>query len=187
MSYNPYASPTSPVDAITTDRAGAPVFFPVSTFKLVVMSVCTLGLYEVYWFYMNWRIVRQRDRSSIWPVPRAIFGVFFCFSLFDRIRREGVARSVGDAPAMGPLAACWIVLTMLWKLPDPYSMVSLFAVVALIPVQRHANLINAKASPGLAENRRFSALNWVGIVLGGLLLLAAIVGMSMPEAGAGAV
>jgi hypothetical protein len=31
-----------------------PMYFPVSRLKLAVMSTCTLGIYELYWFYKNW-------------------------------------------------------------------------------------------------------------------------------------
>ncbi len=176
MSSNPYAPPTAEVDASIPDRATLPPFFAVSTLKLAVMSLCTLGLYEVYWFYMNWRAVKRRDRSDIWPVPRAIFGFFFCFAMFDRMRRDGAAHAVGGAPAMGPLTALWIIVSLCWKLPDPYWLVSMLAFVALLPVQDFVNRVNAQAAPGHDANRRFSALNWVGIVLGGAFLVLAIIG-----------
>lgn len=183
MEYNPYAPPTAVVDAPSTDRAGSPVFFPVSTLKLVVMSLCTLGLYEVYWFYMNWRFVKLRDRSDIWPLPRAIFGFFFCFAMFDRMRRDGNARSLGNPPPMGPLTALWIVVTLCWKLPDPYWLVSYLAVAALVPVQIYVNRINAMDAPGHEVNRRFSALNWLGIVGGGLILILSIAGTLLSNTG----
>ena len=177
MSYNPYAPPEVAVEAAPGADATAPLFFPVTPFKLGVMSVCTLGLYQVYWFYMNWRLVRMRDRSTLWPVPRALFGVFFCYALFARIGRDGAARSIAGAPAMGWLAALWIVLTIAWRLPDPAWLVAMFSFVALLPVQAYANRVNAAAAPRHEPNRGFTALNWVAIVAGGSLWLLAIVGM----------
>src|SRR5262245_7614259 len=29
--------------------------FPVATHKFIVLSICTFGLYELYWCYQNWK------------------------------------------------------------------------------------------------------------------------------------
>ena len=41
-------------------------YFPVSPAKFVVLSLLTFGIYGIYWFYKNWRYVRERDDSTIW-------------------------------------------------------------------------------------------------------------------------
>src|SRR5262245_22041834 len=58
-----------------------PAWFAVGTAKLVVMSVATLGLYQIYWFYQQWKRVRDGG-EDVWPLPRAIFGVLFSYPLF---------------------------------------------------------------------------------------------------------
>lgn len=66
-----------------------PVFFPASLLKLGVLSVYTVGLYEIYWFYKNWQLIRARERSNDSPFLRAFFALFFCYSCFARMRRQG--------------------------------------------------------------------------------------------------
>lgn len=51
-------------------QAGCPLFFPVSPLKLVVMSIITLNTYELYWFYKNWKLIKQRTDSNIMPFCR---------------------------------------------------------------------------------------------------------------------
>jgi hypothetical protein len=155
-------------------------YFAVSTRKLVVMSLCTLSFYEIYWFYKNWCLVRIRERSNIFPAMRAIFAYFFCYSLFAKIRAEGLERDLPIALPAGPLAIGWIVATLLWKLPDPYWLVSLFAFLFLVPVQRAANLINDKVAPNHDRNDRFSAGNIATMIIGGLLLVAGVIGAFLP-------
>ena len=46
----------------------APMYFPVSLTKLVVISFWTFGLYEIYWFYKNWSLINQREDINIMPV-----------------------------------------------------------------------------------------------------------------------
>jgi hypothetical protein len=42
-----------------------PELFTASTFKLVLMSLCTFGLYEVYWFYKNWVCIKKRTGENL--------------------------------------------------------------------------------------------------------------------------
>jgi len=63
-SINPYESPQSAVSDEVTSTASLK-FFTTSTLKFVVMSICTFGLYELYWFYKNWVQVKARDGTSI--------------------------------------------------------------------------------------------------------------------------
>lgn len=158
-----------------------PPFFPVSITKFVVMSLCTLGVYPVYWFDRNWRRIKTREHTNISPAFRAIFAYFYCYPCFRRIRNYDVPALTDSKLAAGPLAVGWIVTSLLWKLPDPYWLISLFAFVFLIPVQSRINRINAMVSPNYDLNNRFSAWNWVAVVLGGLLLVLGIIGTFLPN------
>ena len=42
----------------------APLYFPVSTTKLIVMSVCSFGLYESYWFYKHWKQIKDNSGAT---------------------------------------------------------------------------------------------------------------------------
>jgi len=90
MSANPCAPPNAEVADVTEVQAQAePPFFAVSTTKLLVMSMCTLTFYQLYWFYQNWARLKVRNRSNILPALRALFGVLFCYQCFAEIRRLG--------------------------------------------------------------------------------------------------
>ena len=43
----------------------APLFFTTSPLKLIVMSICTMGIYDLYWFYKNWKLVRERTGQKL--------------------------------------------------------------------------------------------------------------------------
>ncbi len=177
---NPYAPPAAKVEA---GAAGAPepVFFAVSGLKLALMSVVTLGLYEVYWFYKNWKCV-QRNTGDKLNVPlRAIFYPVVSYPLFRRIRAHAKSSGVeADFPA-GALACAVFVLTLLWQLPDPWWLAGFLGVVALLPVQSAANAINRKLAPEADANTRFSGWNIFGLVAGGVILILAIIGTFVPE------
>jgi hypothetical protein len=44
-------------------RETAPTFFAVSISKFIVLSICSIGIYDLYWFYKNWQFVRARSRQ----------------------------------------------------------------------------------------------------------------------------
>jgi len=181
MSSNPYAPPLAavadvapPVRSSSTDDQ--PPFFAVSLLKLAVLSVCTLSLYELYWFYKNWQLIRDRERSGIQPALRAIFAVFFCHACFARIRDHGDEQGISPSLPAVALATGWVVVVILHKLPDPWWLVSFLAFLFMLPVQAHVNRINAVAAPAHDRNSRFRLWNWIATVLGGAIFLLAILG-----------
>jgi hypothetical protein len=160
-----------------------PVFFDVSIPKLVVLSVCSLGIYELYWFYKNWQLVRARERSDISPLSRAVFGYLFCYALFKQVRDYDA--QTGHSPRLpaGVLAAGWGIVTLLWQLPDRYSLVANLASLFIVPVQAAANRINSGAG-FLSKNARFTLWNWLTVALGGTVLVMDALGMfALPEPG----
>jgi hypothetical protein len=151
-------------------------FFAVSLLKLTIMSICTIGIYEIYWFYKNWQLVREREQSKILPVWRAIFGVIFCYACFARIKNQGKSIGLAQSLPAGALAIAWIVVTITWRLPDPYWLISYLSVAFLLPVQAYVNAMNKIAAPGHDPNARFTGWNWAAIAAGVIILALAILG-----------
>src|SRR5690349_14128455 len=55
------APSTAAGGAIAAEAAGAAApWFRVGTAKLLLMCVVTFGLYQIYWFYQQWRHVQRR-------------------------------------------------------------------------------------------------------------------------------
>ncbi|HEY8102419.1 MAG TPA: hypothetical protein VIF82_16895 [Burkholderiaceae bacterium] len=178
MDSNPYAPPTSILidhAALQSSETSAPVFFPVSVVKLLIMSLCTLGMYEYYWFYKNWKAYRSHSIEDISPFWRAMFPLFFCYSLFDRVRKYNPDSSAANLLA-GPLATAWIISSLLWKLPNAYWLVTFMSILALLPVQASINVVNQIAAPAHEPNSRFTVWNWIAVGLGGPFLLLAVYG-----------
>jgi hypothetical protein len=151
----------------------------VSITKFLLLSIGTLGLYEIYWFYKNWGFIKARDRSDISPAWRSLFGILFCYRLLRRVSDDAVARGGRPLPA-GWLAAGWVITTLLARLPDPYWLVTFSAVLFLLPVQARINSLNAQAAPGHDPNARFSGTNILGLVVGGLIFALGLLGTLLP-------
>lgn len=172
----------NPIEQQMEDTEAFPLYFPVSPLKLVVMSICTIGIYDLYWFYKNWALVKEREKLDIMPFWRAFFAYFFCYSLFKKIQDSTDKVSLGKSISPGPMAAGWIIVTLLWKLPDPYWLITYFSVFFLVPVQYVVNELNDVVAPTHNRNIKFTGWNIVGVVFGGLIVILGVVGIFLsPE------
>ncbi len=86
MSENIYTTPES--ELLVDDGGVTAEFYVVSLRKFNILFFCTFGVYSIFWFYKNWRIIKTKQNREIWPVPRAIFSIFFAHSLFREIEGE---------------------------------------------------------------------------------------------------
>jgi len=177
---NPYKPPINPIEKDVV----IPVkeyFFTTSTFKLALMSICTLGIYELYWFYKNWVLIKERTESNIMPFWRAAFAPLWAYSCFKNIKNSADDNKVQEPLSIGLLAIMYFIFQALWRLPDPFWLVSTLSFILLIPANSVALKINKHLISDFKNNETFSSWNWVGVVLGGLFFVMSLIGTFMPE------
>jgi len=152
---------------------------PLAIHKPVLMSLATFGVYDVYWLYRNWSRVREKTGRSLSPFWRAIFAPLWAFSLFEEVKDQ--ARPAGVDVPWNPMALglLFFVLSMLWRLPDPWWLVSYVGFVPLLPVQATINDLAARR--GVKPDSTFQVQHVVVLVVGALFLLLAIIGTLLPE------
>jgi hypothetical protein len=162
--------------AARPSSASGPTWFAVGRRKLLVMSVVTLGLYQIYWFYQHWKRVREAG-ENVSVLLRSIFGVLFCYPLFKRI-----LRSEDDAAGgAGWLAVGYIALCLTSQLPVPYTFIALLSVLPLLAVQRAANEVAQRDFPNDDPNESLRAGNWLAVAAGGGLLAFVAYGLAVRE------
>jgi hypothetical protein len=172
---------------IATDDALPPegadhsaVFFYIPMSRFIGMSVLTLGGYEFYWIYRNWRYLKERDNLDIKPAWRGFFGMFFIWSLLAKIKSDELANSIALARfSEKKLAIGWIVTAILAGMiksgTDPkgviLSMILTGASVQCIyVVQCYLNQVNESLSP-CPQYSRWSTGHTVLAVLGAFIWL----------------
>jgi len=152
-----------------------PMFFPVSVGKLALLSVCTFGLYQTYWFYWNWRLVKHREARRLSPPWRSVLGVLYALPIFRRIARQSGSRRHVALALVAFLP--WAGLSLATYGPIPWAALSLASVLPLLPMQAAANAINARVAPGHDRNAGLHGWNVVAIVLGGALAALNLLGL----------
>ena len=65
-----------------------PEYYIVPIKNLVIYSIFTLGVYQIYWFYRNWRAIEISEGREIYSYVRAFFSLIFSFFLFQRIFKD---------------------------------------------------------------------------------------------------
>ncbi len=123
------------------DRTIAAVYHPVSLSKFIVLSLLTGGIYDLYWFYKNWRFVRDRDGSTIMPFWRAIFSPLWLAALILDLRKNVKNETISLIFAVF-LSIAYVVLSIVGLLPNPYWIATFLAFVPLLPVVRLINTSN---------------------------------------------
>jgi hypothetical protein len=173
------------MDELRETDPPAPLFLHVPVRRLIILSFFTLSLYDAYWLYRNWRYVRDREGSSIWPFWRGIFGIFFCTVLFRRIHDNEEARSVQlQTFPPGWLSTGWVFLIFLsiglCNLPGKTGLLGLIVPTSLglVPVQMYVNAVESKRRPG-QPYYRWSAGHVVCLVLGVIGWLLILLGLTL--------
>ncbi len=177
--FNPYAAPAARVDEVAPAGPDA-VFFAVSMLKLTVMGVFTFGFYNVYWFYKNWKCVQQLGDDVNAPI-RAVFYPLVSYGLFKRVREHAARVGVEAGFPAGILAISLFLIYVVAQYVDPSGLSALSGVLLLLPVQSTVNAINRKLAPNADRNARFSGVNIFWLVVGGIILMLAVIGNVVDE------
>ena len=160
---------------------GVAQYFPVSNLKLALMSVATLGFYEIYWFYKNWEMIKDRTGDDIRPFWRAVFAVFFVHKLFRSIHEMAETQRAPNKWRPGLLAWIFILLNVTWRLPDPFWLITYLSFIPLLYVQQTVNEINLRVAAYADQNSRFTPANIGAMVFGSILFFLILAGMLLPE------
>jgi curved DNA-binding protein CbpA len=146
-------------------------FFSTSTLKLGLMSICTFGLYEAFWFYKNWLLIRERTGQNISPSLRALFSTIWAYSCFKHINNFAQKKNVEESVPAIFLAISYFFLWLSWNLPGQYWLISLLSFVTIIPANNLATNLNKRLIPGFNNNDNFSAWNWAAVFFGTTALI----------------
>lgn len=181
---NIYAAPKSQLIDPVIPVSGR--FYVVSPLKFRVMYYVTYGFYEVYWCWRNWQIYRRTTGEDLWPVPRAIFSIFFMHALFAKFDEAIGGKRRWNGPMLATaIVGCYLADYFLgYVYGDAISLADVISLGLLVVCgecllqgQHVAN--EACGDPDGKTNMHFSALNIVFLVIGGLFTMAALTVMAL--------
>jgi len=172
--------------------------------RLIILSILTFGIYEIYWFYRNWKHLKKHKNLNISPGWRTvglfvpIYNIILIYTQFRDIRDFAVGTGCKTYSSPGWLTFGYIFLNGIslrltlyeWKLTDPAELlgtsifgllISLLAVWLLVVVQKTLNDFWKKEQPDLVMRTTFSGKEIVLLVIGGIFWLLSLIGIFIPE------
>lgn len=156
-------------------------YFVVSRWKLALMSLATLGLYERYWMYKNWKYIKQRDRSNIMPFWRSAFALLWIFELSKKMQEHCTEKSVEpdfDAKSIWGLYSAFFVAS---KFPGAFSLISFLGFLSLFALQSTAVKLNQVLEATNNRHYSFGMWNYIILSLGSLFWVLLILALLFPE------
>jgi hypothetical protein len=190
MSNDAFAPPESDLEIASQGPEVVDKFYVVSMPKFITLYVVTLGLYSVFWFYMNWRNYRQATGWHMWPIARAIFSIFFAHSLFSEISEELRLKKIEYKWMAMLWATVYVLFTIVSNIFDRFVdqeaelaaidfVAFVFWPVIMLSLARAQVAINiSQDDPKGARNSQFTVYNFLWIALGAFVLLALAVGFA---------
>jgi hypothetical protein len=159
----------------------------------VLLTIATFGAYQVYWFYRNWKHFKIHKNLNISPGWRTvglfvpILGVVLAYRQFRDI--GDFAKEAGVDKTYSPewLFLSWVIPQFLYVLLPGYSLpgplqflysllVCLLLVWPLAVMQRMLNAYWEKVQPELPVRTDFSGGEIALLIIGGILLILALIG-----------
>lgn len=192
MSENPYEAPQAEI-VYQSNPADTAEFYVVSKKKMILLFVATLGIYQVFWFYQNWRLHKLASGGNIWPLPRAIFSIFFVHSLFRAVNARLESGSVGSTPWNHSQQATIIVLLLIAShildrmaskligspITDGLSLLLLWPLATCF-ASAQVRINEACGDPLGESNSKLTVANYVWIVLGVVFWALIGIGLFLP-------
>ena len=154
---------------------------------LIVLSITTFGLYELYWFYRNWKLLKEHKGLNINPLSRTLCLLIPFYSIYVIYKQfKEIKDMIGDCKIYSPvnLALSYWFFSMLsiklaFRLPDPYSLLSfipeILSIYILVLVQKALNCYWDKIQKDLPEKVKLTRKEKIVVVIGSVLLALNII------------
>jgi hypothetical protein len=152
-----------------------PYPYVISTNKLMVLSMATGGLYNIHWFYKQWRSFNKNDRNGVILYLAAIFSIFSSWSLFRTIAKDAqTVDRVSNMNASALSLAFLVIVLAMNRLPEPYYVIAGLSGLPLIPVQRTINSYWELRYGNNLDRSKFGISNYMWTCIGCVILILVI-------------
>jgi len=105
----------------------------ISVNKFIILSVVTLGLYELWWIYKSWRFFKEKEKSGIMPAVRTVFSIIFLIPLFNKILKLAKNNDYNHSYVSVLLFVGFLIANLLSLLPTPFFLTAIISFLFLIP------------------------------------------------------
>lgn len=155
-------------------------FFSVSTLKFILMCLGTLNIYQIYWAYKNFWVIKKATGKNIWPFWRAIFLYLISYTLFKPMNEECIKYDTKKRFNPKGYAILFIILVIsssflgFYRFGDEatptYTSLDIFLLAIPLFLLAKVNIVlvelNERKNSKFKNNDEFSAWNWLAVIFG---------------------
>ena len=151
--------------------------------NFLLLCFLTLGLYAFWWNYKTWKFFEERENLDIYPVARAIFGVFYIHTLLQKVNSLAIEKGA-DSVNSSSNATLYIIIGIITraisKFPEPYGVFALIIpfYAFLIPSVNQLNFFWIAEAP-FTTRHTMSSGAIIAAIIGGILLTLTLIGLLM--------
>lgn len=156
---------SKPVNTAKPKHPEIPHYFTVSTPRLIIFSILTIGFYPIYWAYKNWKAIQkslnegnQGKRIRVYPLVSSFFLGLTSFELFSRVKES--AGEVGFDKKQIHHISYGISLLVL----------NAFA-LAFIPIAMFQKYMNATKEAAFGNNEQRQGTSYGEVIFVGIFAL----------------
>lgn len=159
-------------------------YYTVGILKMFTMNLVTLGGFQMYWLWKNFKFVKQDLGNSSWPMWRTLFYPLWAGYLFSFIQADAKHNKLGSL--INPLFLGLVFLTINLAVFVPQDSIPFYYLLAppllsfllLIPADIAARKVNYSRNRASPYHCEFSGWNKF-IILGVLLFYGGVYWVSM--------
>ncbi len=157
-------------------------YYTVSTFRFAILNIITFNISGVYWIYKNWHVMKNNSGKNIIPFLRAFFAPIFIFSFCFNIKNDSDDKGISIPWNPIVLGIVYILVSFLYKLPQPYWLLTSFNFLPLLYMQNSMKEWNKANGFDEVNAGELSIWEKLVVALCYLLYFAVVVASFMPEA-----
>jgi hypothetical protein len=142
--------------------------------RFALLSIVTLGIYNIIWFYKTWNMLAAELKLQILPLVRALLQIFFIIPLGIRLKQFLLIK--GIEPNFNPiyLGIAFIAIIIFPAfLSTPFALIVVFTFVPLIPMVEALNVYYTEQDKELSV-KPFSKVQIIFICVGAVFFAAVV-------------
>lgn len=143
----------------------AHTFYAVPVWKFLLLSVLSAGLFPLYWFWFNWKLIRDQEKKDFWPILRAIFSFLYLSDLARIVLNAAKAKQYPGT--YNPTVIAWIFFIGIIASQSGQLIglfLALIGFLALIPIIRAMAYVNSHTEGSIVQTKLTMAESSVTII-----------------------
>ncbi len=181
--------PVEVPEVIAASTTGEKIIFSnvLPMWQFIALSFFTFGIYEIYWFYRNWKHFKKHKNLDISPGWRTVIlfvpviGLIYIYRQLEDIQTYGMEAGVKSKFLPGVVLLFIIIFNVMVKLPAPYWLIATLSFIPTAFVQVSLNEYWMIEQPGMPVRNGLPGWQVLLLIVGILWMFLVFVGLFLPK------